>query len=97
VTRKVSQCPRSISEIEEQGIKEMKEDKGNAFVCTDKSGRNLYTEAMQPHLTDDAKTTWQEQCNTEKNMTGHTLQWGRLLRLGSKWDNGGRHRAERAE
>ena len=75
----------------------MKEDKENIFLCTDKSGklaaqkRQFYIEAMQPHLGEDKLLTWEEQCSLEKRMTAHTLQWGRLLRLGAKWDNGGKH------
>ena len=53
--------------------------------------REFYVEAMQPHLADDPKLSWQDQCSNEKKMTAHTLQWGRLLRLGAKWDNGGKH------
>ena len=88
---------KNISEEEEKGIKGMKEDKENVFLCTDKSGklaaqkRLLYVEAMQPHLGDDQLLTWGEQCTVERKMTAHTLQWGRILRLGAKWDNGGRH------
>ena len=63
---------KNISEKEEKGIKEMKEDKENVILCTDKSGklaaqkRDLYVEAMKPHLTGDASLTWQDQCNAEK-------------------------------
>ena len=52
---------KNISEVEEKGIKEMKEDKENLILCTDKSGRlaaqkrEFYVEAMQSHLADDPK------------------------------------------
>ena len=75
----------------------MKEDKENLILCTDKSGRlaaqkrEFYVEAMQSHLAHDPKLSWQDQCSNEKRMTAHTLQWGRLLKLGAKWDNGGKH------
>ena len=88
---------KNVSEIEERGIKEIKMDKDNVILSTDKSGRlaaqqrGFYEEAMQAHVADDPKLSWEDQCSKEKRITAHTLQWGRLLRLGAKWDNNGRH------
>ena len=88
---------KNISEMEEKGIKDIKNDKENLVLCTDKSGklaaqkRTFYVEAMQSHIQDDPIVSWQDQCSLEKQMTAHTLQWSRLLRLGAKWDNGGKH------
>ena len=73
---------KNISKEEKVGIKEMKEDKENIYLCTDKSGklaaqkRQFYIEAMQTHLGEDKLLTWEEQCSLEKRMTAHTLQWG---------------------
>ena len=36
----------------------------------------------------DKVITWEEQCTMEKKMTATTLMWGKLLRLGAKWDSG---------
>ena len=88
---------KNVSEIEERGIKEIKMDKDNVILSTDKSGRlaaqqrGFYEEAMQAHVADDPKLSWEDQCSKEKRITAHTLQWGRLLKLGAKWDNNGRH------
>ena len=88
---------KNISKVEREGIKEMKEAKEEVYLCTDKSGglaankKEFYVEAMQPHVSMDPVITWEEQCGLERRMTGHTLQFARLLRLGEKWDNNGTH------
>ena len=59
---------KNVSKIEEQGIKEMREDEENVFLCTDKSGRlvaqkkGFYIEGMKPHVEQDKMITWEEQC-----------------------------------
>ena len=88
---------KNISKMEEDGIKEIKSDKENAFLNTDKSGwlaaqrRDFYVEGMAVHLEGDTILTWEEQCSTEKRLTGHTLQFARALGLGDRWDRGGKH------
>ena len=64
---------------------------------TDKSGELAFTkkenhlENMKTHLNEDPKITWKEKCDLEREMNAHTIQMGRILRLGEKWNSGGRH------
>ena len=81
---------KNIYEKEELGIKEMKRDETNVFLCTDKSGRlaaqkrEFYIQGMAPHMEGDTVITWEEQCSMERRMTATTLLWGKLMRMGEK-------------
>ena len=85
---------KNTTKLEGVGIKEMREDEANVFLCTDKSGRlaaqrrDFYIEGMKPHMEGDRVITWEEQCLMERKMTATTLMWGKLLRMGDKWDSG---------
>ena len=64
---------------------------------SDKSGRLTansrpnYLERMEPHVAGDTIATLEEQHSMERLLNATTLQWGRLLLLGDKWNTSGRH------
>ena len=91
---------KNISPDLEKGIEEIKEKrrrKETMTTVTDKSKQlasntmEYYLEGMRPHLGEDEVVSWQEQCKLENIIKGHTLQLARTLRVGSKWDTGGKH------
>ena len=69
---------------------------GEIFIVpTDKSGRLVvttrekYVEAMQPHVANDDIITLEDRKTVENQLNGHTLQLGRILKLGDNhrhWD-----------
>ena len=46
-----------------------------------------YIERMKPHLRDDPHVTTDEQNTMERTLTGHAIQWGRILKMGRRGDN----------
>ena len=48
-----------------------------------------YVELMEPHLRNDPLVTMSEQDSMERLLTDHAIQWGRILKMGGKWDDGG--------
>ena len=46
-----------------------------------------YIEQMKPHLRDDPRVTTDEQNTMERTLTGHAIQWGRILKMGWRGDN----------
>ena len=46
-----------------------------------------YIEQMKPHLRDDPHVTTDEQNTMERTLTGHAIQWGRILKMGRRGDN----------
>ena len=46
-----------------------------------------YMEQMKPHLRDYAHVTTDEQNTMERTLTGHAIQWGRILKMGRRGDN----------
>ena len=46
---------------------------------------------MEPHKETDNLITMEEKHTLEREMNAHTLQWGRMLKLGEKWNRSGKH------
>ena len=91
---------QNVSKEVSQGLKSWKKQIQEGEVvatATDKSGdlafnsRESHILNMQQHMRNDPVISWQEKCTLEKEMNGHSIQWGRILRLGSSWDSAGSH------
>ena len=83
---------KNISRQEMKAIASLKKrvsDGEILVVPTDKSGRlsvttkEAYVEAMQPHVASDTTINLDERADIERKLNGHTLQLGRILRIGS--------------
>ena len=46
-----------------------------------------YIEQMKPHLRDDRHVTADEQNTMEITLTGHAMQWARILKMGRRGGN----------
>ena len=57
-------------------------DKSKRLAVMDKEA---YAYSMETHVEGDATLTWNEQEKIEQVLNGHTLQFGRILRVGQKW------------
>ena len=91
VIKKGNILKRNITEDELAGIKSIKKrvaDKEIMVVPTDKSGKlsvttpESYIESMQPHIMNDPVISWSEKLEIEKNLNCHTIQLGRILKMG---------------
>ena len=83
----------NLSKIEKEGLRSLQTKVKRAELvvqATDKSKKlafcsiESYNKSMQPHA-NDPTISWEEQRQLERQLNGHTLQFGRLLRLGKAW------------
>ena len=83
----------NLSKIEKEGLRSLQTKVKRAELvvqATDKSKKlafcsiESYNKSMQPHV-NDPTISWEEQRQLERQLNGHTLQFGRLLRLGKAW------------
>ena len=44
-----------------------------------------YVRSMTPHTNSDPIVPWDEKTDLERKLNGHTLQLGRILKVGEKW------------
>ena len=86
----------NLTKEEIGGLKSLKErvKTGEISVLpTDKSGRlavnttDNYITRMQTHVTNDPVIDWKEKCSIENVLNGHTLQLGRILKVGENWQH----------
>ena len=63
---------------------------------TDKSGKlsvntlDNYIHKMQPHISNEELISWTDKQKIENVLNGHTIQFGRILRIGDRWEHWGR-------
>ena len=50
-----------------------------------------YLSSMEPHTKDDQTISWEEQVQLEKCLSGHSIQFGRILKMGEKWNDKDKH------
>ena len=90
----------NVTTEEQAGLRSIKKkvkDQEWIVMPSDKSGRltantkDNYMEKIQPHKGEDATVSMEEVKKLESEMNGTTLQWGRILALGDRWDTAGRH------
>ena len=87
---------KNLTKGETAGIKSLKEKINNSealVLPTDKSGklsinsRENYINRMEPHFANDKIISWDEKEKISHLLNGHTLQLGRILKLGDKWQH----------
>ena len=90
----------NITKEEAIGIKAIKErvrEKEWVIMPSDKSGRltaNLqdnYLERLAPHMEGDKIVSQGDLHGIEREMNAHSVQFGRFLRLGERWNANGKH------
>ena len=90
----------NITEEEALGIRSIQRrvaEREWTVMPSDKSGkltvnlRDNYLERLKAHTEGDQVVTVEDRGRLEKEMNAHTVQWGRILNLGAKWNASGRH------
>ena len=91
----------NMTETEARGLRSIRQkvnDQEWVVMETDKSGRltantkENFLLRMEPHKRQDEVVDLQERSSMERVMNATTLQWGRILNLGERWNVNGRHR-----
>ena len=85
---------QNLSEANSKGMKSLLDRTKNKEIVvtqTDKSGRlavskrENYIQAMEPHFIQYPEQSWEERRSLEDTVNAHTIQVGRILRIGEKW------------
>ena len=90
---------QNLTDSQKQGLQSLKRrvGAGELVICpTDKSGRLAvyktedYVTAMQPHVQNDPVISLEEKKTLENVLNGHSIQLGRILRIGEAHNHGDR-------
>ena len=85
---------QNLSEASAKGMKSLlnrAQNKEIVLTTSDKSGslaicsRDIYIQSMKPHFESDPEQTWEQRRKLEDQVNAHTIQMGRILRMGEKW------------
>ena len=84
ITKDETKNLRSLEKRVESGeVVTMQTDKSRKLTI---NNLDYYIEQMKPHLRDDPHVTTDEQNTMERTLTGHAIQWGRILQMGRRGD-----------